>query len=681
MHNKSKNRGQGSILVIGIVMITTLLYILKPGNDVHAASMSIDCGDVSGLIAAINNANDEINYPGPDTIVLNPLNEPICTYVLTAVDNATDGNNGLPSITSEITIIGNNATIERDTNSSDIFRILHVAATGTLALDSITIRGGQTEYGAVNGAGIFSQGIITIDNSTLSDNLTDEYGCGGGIFNDNALIVTNSAFSNNSAAIGTIPTGGGGICNRGMLTINNSSFNNNKGNEGGGIRNEQIAIVSDSIFNGNWAVFGGGVSNRGEMHITNTAINENTANRGGGGIYTFGTLTVTHSMINDNNVLMEGGGGIFNRNRLAVSNSVLQGNSAPDGIGGGLFNLPNSGPVTLTDCTISENTASLGGGIYGGAFDITRCTISENTASSGGGIYISGGNGEMNLSNGTISNNTATTNGGGLFNYGNTNMIQNSTFSGNAAGLEGGGIFNGEGMTMSNTIVANSSNGSDCVNYNIFNDEGYNLIEDASCISNPTSFGGDPVLGPLQDNGGATFTQALLSGSPAIDAGDCSAGTITIDQRSVSRPQGAACDIGSFEQEQITQPPDCMAATPSRDLIWPITYRFVSIDILGVTDPDGDPVTITIDSIFQDEPVPTYKPPLYKPDGRGIGTATAAVRAERAWLQNGRVYHIAFSAHDGHGGVCSGEVLVGVPIIPQYAPVDDGALYDSTIVP
>jgi hypothetical protein len=123
--------------------------------------------------------------------------------------------------------------------------------------------------------------------------------------------------------------------------------------------------------------------------------------------------------------------------------------------------------------------------------------------------------------------------------------------------------------------------------------------------------------------------------------------------------------------------PDCLNASPSIDTIWAPTHKFVAVSVLGVTDPDADPVSITIDSIYQDEPVDTFGDGSFSPDGQGVGTDTAAVRAERVGGGNGRVYHIGFSATaDQHA--CSGEVIVGVPHDEEGDPVDDGALYDST---
>ena len=130
--------------------------------------------------------------------------------------------------------------------------------------------------------------------------------------------------------------------------------------------------------------------------------------------------------------------------------------------------------------------------------------------------------------------------------------------------------------------------------------------------------------------------------------------------------------------EPANRPPTCNDASPSIVTLWPPNHRFIDIQVLGVTDPDGDPVTITITSIFQDEPVD--KP--FAPDGIGVGTSIAQARAERDGRVNGRVYHITFTADDEFGGTCDGIVMVSVPRDQNGAPaVDDGALYDSTIVP
>ncbi|MCP4662334.1 MAG: hypothetical protein GY856_43605 [bacterium] len=127
--------------------------------------------------------------------------------------------------------------------------------------------------------------------------------------------------------------------------------------------------------------------------------------------------------------------------------------------------------------------------------------------------------------------------------------------------------------------------------------------------------------------------------------------------------------------------PDCDAATASPDTLWPPNHQFQAITV-NVSDPDGDPVTVTIDSIYQDEAVDAKGSGNTSPDGQGVGTSTAEVRAERSGKGDGRVYHIYFTADDGRGGTCSGEVLVGVPHDQGGGgAIDGGPLYDSTATP
>jgi predicted extracellular nuclease len=129
--------------------------------------------------------------------------------------------------------------------------------------------------------------------------------------------------------------------------------------------------------------------------------------------------------------------------------------------------------------------------------------------------------------------------------------------------------------------------------------------------------------------------------------------------------------------------PVCTEAAPSIDTLWPVNHKFVPIDILGVTDPEDDPITVTIDSIFQDEKVLGRGSGKTSPDGQGIGSSTAEVRAERSGNGNGRVYHITFTANDDQGNSCTSIVKVSVPKDQgnNGEAIDDGALYDSTESP
>jgi len=115
-------------------------------------------------------------------------------------------------------------------------------------------------------------------------------------------------------------------------------------------------------------------------------------------------------------------------------------------------------------------------------------------------------------------------------------------------------------------------------------------------------------------------------------------------------------------------------------MLWPPNHQFVDVSIVGVTDPDGDPVAITITGITQDEPLNGGDQGNTCPDATGVGTATASLRAEREGGGDGRVYHISFTADDGRGGRCTTTVTVCVPHDQGQGRVcvDQGPLVDST---
>lgn len=133
------------------------------------------------------------------------------------------------------------------------------------------------------------------------------------------------------------------------------------------------------------------------------------------------------------------------------------------------------------------------------------------------------------------------------------------------------------------------------------------------------------------------------------------------------------------------QPPDVSGATPSHDRLFPPNGKFEEVDIEGVTDPDGDEVTISIDSIRQDEAVDAAGDGSTCPDAGGVGTPTAMLRAERSGEGDGRIYEIVFTASDGRGGTATGTVRVCVPHDMGGGNgdscVDSVVRYDSTLCP
>ena len=128
------------------------------------------------------------------------------------------------------------------------------------------------------------------------------------------------------------------------------------------------------------------------------------------------------------------------------------------------------------------------------------------------------------------------------------------------------------------------------------------------------------------------------------------------------------------------QNPVCSVAQANPPALWSPNHKFVPIVVMGVTDPEGDAVTITVTSVTQDEPVNAEGDGNTSPDAL-IQAGSASVRAERSGTGDGRVYHLAFQADDGHGGTCTGDVTVGVPhsMGKGVIAIDSGQVYDSTI--
>jgi hypothetical protein len=311
-----------------------------------------------------------------------------------------------------------------------------------------------------------------------------------------------------------------------------------------------VGISGLTITNGS-DLGGGGILNQGStLTLTNATISGNAAaaptGGAGGGIYNLGgTLTLSNSSVSGNSAIMLGGG-IFNGfgGTLSLSNSTISGNSCGvEGSGGGIR--INSGTVTLSNSTVSGNTVGVGG--------------------DGGGMANAFGT--LIMSNSTVSGNSAS-DGGGIANTG-TLTLSSCTVSGNSCGVEqgtNGGISSfGEGMLNArNTIIAGNTAPTDPDLGGDLGSLGHNLIGNTQGGSgfDPTDLLNiNPLLGPLQDNGGPTQTMALLPGSPAIDAGD-NTDAPDWDQRGegfarivgIIDPNNPVIDIGAFEVQADSGP-------------------------------------------------------------------------------------------------------------------------------
>lgn len=268
--------------------------------------------------------------------------------------------------------------------------------------------------------------------------------------------------------------------------------------------------------------------------------------RDGAGIWNLGTLTVADCRI-EGNVADGDGGGLRNDGTARIERSTFSNNEASGfgAVGGGLTNLPLEGPGVLT---------------------LQASTLSGNRSDTvAGGFWNEG---TMTVTGSTVSSNAARQEGGGLRNNGSLELIH-VTLAGNVAGQKGGGFQNLGDLKISNSIVAGNSapDGPDGLGCPAW--EGVSLLQDpAGC---PSESDGllvrvDPRLGPLQDNGGPTFTRAPEPGSPVLDAAGSCTGE---DQRGVSRGPSERCDLGAYEtvsrlavQAGACEPrrPDCSVA-------------------------------------------------------------------------------------------------------------------------
>jgi hypothetical protein len=175
----------------------------------------------------------------------------------------------------------------------------------------------------------------------------------------------------------------------------------------------------------------------------------------------------------------------------------------------------------------------------------------------------------------------------------------------------------------------------------------------------------------------ATYTTTATAASPA--------GTYAIVPALID-PAGRLANYavtlvpGTLTVTAVTNlPPVCSAVTASPVVIWPANGQWINVTLSGATDPEGGSLQLRIASIFQDEPTDSAGDRSTAIDGRGVGTSSASVRAERLGNGNGRAYRIMFEVTDQGGLSCSGGVTVGVPHNPRAPVIDDGPRFDSTV--
>jgi hypothetical protein len=310
-----------------------LLGLLGSWQMGHAAEFTCPAGEsgVTCLIAAIHEANAN----GEE----NTLRLKAGTYTLTAVDNDTDGPNGLPSVTSTLTIQGAGAeatSLER-APSTPSFRLLHVAATGGLTLEGLTIRGGNVGFRF--GGGLFNRGVLALEHTTVSHNTADG---GGGLFNGGGVVtIARSTIRENDAG----HPGGGIYVEGGLVTILRSTLADNFADGGGALALGLLGFFSEApstvvitesavVDNASFVQEGGGVGvgSRGVLVATNTTIARNSGGADpGGGVASFGTSILTNCTVTENSVNGFGGGvsgAVALQNTIVALNTGFFGESA-----------------------------------------------------------------------------------------------------------------------------------------------------------------------------------------------------------------------------------------------------------------------------------------------------------------------------------------------------------------
>jgi hypothetical protein len=454
------------------------------------------------------------------------------------------------------------------------------------------------------------------------------FSSGGGIYSDHATLrLSNCAFAGHLAYNGAaIYNDGSGSGTAALIVSHCLFFNNSADIFGGAIYNNgssggaATSRISDSTIHRSSARLGGGIYNDGYaggavLLMTNCTVSENTAaGEGGAGIYNDGesgsaTVVIARSVLTRNTVDSPGNGGAiqnacgFGATAVTITDSTISDNQAYSG--GGIMNDGSTGEATLTiiNSTLSGNRAAgefgWGGAIYSGgaSLAIHGSTLSSNSAVMCAGAVLNGGgvsNATCLIANSTLSGNSAGLNGGAVANMPQTISstvsltLLNSTVNNNACTNGAGGAVWNDGefrttarLELGSTILNEQGRGSTIVNAPFSGQTvsnaagtvislGYNLSSDhgGGFLNRPTDLlNTDPMLGLLQDNGGPTFTHALLCGSPAIDSGRNFA-VSPYDQRgagfsrafndpfSSNASGGDGTDIGAFEAQASCLTPE-----------------------------------------------------------------------------------------------------------------------------
>jgi hypothetical protein len=477
---------------------------VEPGNG--------SCATDQGL-CTLRAAIQEVNALGSAYVIRVPAG----VYTLTSgVPLVVQGQVTLRGAGMEETII--QAADEPMVTGFGVFEI----PSGIVDISGVTIRngrrndsGGALQVGAgatvtlreslltQNVNAVVSSGTLTIADCRVEAGTDGDFG--DGVINSGTLVfLRSSVMPGGPLSNGIINTG-----NAGELTFEDSEASGALA----GIENELLATAT--VTNGTLRDNAFGIRNFGVATLERSSIEGNTTLAGdsGAGVANFGVLNMVDTVVRDNTA--SDGAGIQNIGIARMEACTIFGNRTTGMVGtrsgGGIW---NSGTLEMANCTVSGNQAEAGqgGGVWNteaGSLTMRNCTVSDNAAGSGGGVAVASGT--VALANTIVALNSA----------------------GEAIDCQGGA------MSLGYNLIGNTT--------------GCDVTAEEGDQFGSAKISIDPMLGPLQDNGGPTLTQALLLGSPAIEAGNPlepgSGGNACegTDQRGIVRPQGTICDIGAYE--------------------------------------------------------------------------------------------------------------------------------------
>jgi len=567
-----------------MVVVVLFLFELQAQARIYVVTDTNDTTKITSLRGAIIDAN---RHGGNNTIILGQQRSPrVYQLAISGGDEDAARTGDLDITRANLTIMGIGSNVAIDaTGLGD--RVFQVFPHASLTLENLTITGGtapQAQFGsfytptkgAENGGAIYNGGVLMLKDCVITNNSSGggngnpgngggtSGGDGGGIYNSGTLTMANCIVAGNSSgtgADGASGGNGGGIKNDGACYLTDCVISENQSGAGG-------APDGNAFGFGGSGGDGGGIYNSGTIVLNNCIVSVNTSGQGISGGDPEGLITL--SAPGGWGGSGGDGSGIYNAGQMRLNFSAVDGNSCGNGGDGGSFGTggnARAGGSGFGDFGggASGTSGGGGGGIYNaGSLDLTSCTIALNQTGVGG----NGGNTDRSLNNSSATSGGQGGDGGGILNdTSSTNVtMRNTLIALNTASAGGLGGTNVNDFTQQETIGDAGSPGFGPDLAGDFTSQKFNLIGEADdstgftngmnadqvgSIASPIN----PLIGPLQMNGGPTPTHALLAGSPAVDQGK-SFGVHT-DQRGHHRPYnytaipnapgGDGSDIGAFE--------------------------------------------------------------------------------------------------------------------------------------